>query len=71
MKETEAVFQTAYHLAKKNRPFSDHESLIELQGLNGIKMGLILHFCYSYTNVTLVLNVNFSKENENYTSSKS
>ncbi|CAB1322938.1 unnamed protein product [Coregonus sp. 'balchen'] len=36
MKETEAVFRTAYHLAKKNRPFSDHESLIELQELNGI-----------------------------------
>ncbi|CAB1322948.1 unnamed protein product [Coregonus sp. 'balchen'] len=35
MKETEAVFRTAYHLAKKNRPFSDHESLIELQELNG------------------------------------
>ncbi|CAB1353758.1 unnamed protein product [Coregonus sp. 'balchen'] len=34
MKETEAVFRTAYHLAKKNRPFSDHESLIELQELN-------------------------------------
>ncbi len=37
MKETEAVFRTAYHLAKKNRPFSDHESLIELQELNGVK----------------------------------
>ncbi|XP_039676145.1 E3 SUMO-protein ligase KIAA1586-like [Perca fluviatilis] len=32
----EAVFRTAYHLAKKNRPFSDHESLIELQELNGV-----------------------------------
>ena len=31
IKETETVFRTAYHLAKKNRPFSDHESLIELQ----------------------------------------
>jgi len=43
LKETEAVFRTAYHLAKKNRPLSDHESLIELQELNGIKMGSILH----------------------------
>lgn len=43
MKETEAVFQTASHLAKNNRPFSDHESLIELQELNGIKMASLLH----------------------------
>ncbi|XP_066570663.1 E3 SUMO-protein ligase KIAA1586-like [Amia ocellicauda] len=52
MKETEAVFRTAYHLAKKNRPFSDHESLIELQELNGIKMGSILHSRYSATQIT-------------------
>lgn len=45
MKGTEAVFRTAYHLAKKNRPFSDHESLTELQEMNGIKMGSILHSC--------------------------
>ena len=51
MKETEAVFRTAYHLAKKNRPFSDHESLIELQELNGVKMGSILHSRYSATQI--------------------
>ncbi|XP_076613003.1 E3 SUMO-protein ligase KIAA1586-like [Chaetodon auriga] len=48
MKETEA-----YHLAKKCRPFSDHESLIELQELNGIKMRSIPHSRYS-TNENLV-----------------
>ncbi|XP_041844547.1 E3 SUMO-protein ligase KIAA1586-like [Melanotaenia boesemani] len=51
MKETEAVFRTAYHLAKNNRPFSDHESLIELQELNGVKMGSILHSRYSATQI--------------------
>ena len=51
MKETEAVFRTAYHIAKKNRPFSDHESLIELQELNGLKMGTILHSRYSATQI--------------------
>lgn len=51
MKETEAVFRTAYHLAKKNRPFSDHESLIELQELNGVNMGSILHSRYSATQI--------------------
>ncbi len=45
------LFQTAYHLAKKNRPFSDHESLIELQELNGVKMGSILHSRYSATQI--------------------
>lgn len=29
--ETNAVFRTAYYLAKMNRPFSDHDDLIELQ----------------------------------------
>ena len=29
--ETDAVFRTAYFLAKMNRPFSDHDHLIELQ----------------------------------------
>uniref|UniRef100_A0A3B4THP3 HAT C-terminal dimerisation domain-containing protein n=1 Tax=Seriola dumerili TaxID=41447 RepID=A0A3B4THP3_SERDU len=51
VKETEAVFRTAHHLAKKNRPFSDHESLIELQELNGVKMGSILYSCYSATQI--------------------
>ena len=51
MKETEAVFRTAYHMAKKNRPFSDHGSLIELQELKGVKMGSILNSRYSATQI--------------------
>ncbi|KAG5857213.1 hypothetical protein ANANG_G00016810 [Anguilla anguilla] len=46
-KETSSVFRTAYYLAKKNRPFTDHEALIELQQLNGVKMGQILHSRFS------------------------
>uniref|UniRef100_A0A3B4U872 HAT C-terminal dimerisation domain-containing protein n=1 Tax=Seriola dumerili TaxID=41447 RepID=A0A3B4U872_SERDU len=51
MRETEAVFRTAYHLAKKNRPFPDHQSLIELQELNGVKMGSMIHSRYSATQI--------------------
>ena len=47
--ETEAVFRTAYNLAKQNRPFTDHENLIMLQKLNGAKLGQILHSRYSAT----------------------
>lgn len=51
MKETKPLFGTAYHLTKRNRPVSDHESVIELQILNGIKMGSKLHSCYSATKI--------------------
>ena len=37
------VFRTAYYLAKKNRPFSDHSNLIDLQSLNGVNVGWLLH----------------------------
>lgn len=48
---TESVFRTAYFLAKKNRPFSDHPDLIELQKLNGLDCGVILHSRYSATEI--------------------
>ena len=41
--ETCNVFRTAYYLAKNDRPYSDHADLIELQELNGIDLGRILH----------------------------
>jgi hypothetical protein len=40
---TSRVFRTAYHIAKHNRPFTDHPKLIDLQTLNGIDMGRTLH----------------------------
>lgn len=51
LKETYSVFRTAYYLAKNNRPFTDHETLVELQQLNGVKMGHILHSRFSATNI--------------------
>ena len=47
--ETDAVFRTAYYLAKMNRPFTDHYDLIELQQKNGVNMGTSLHSRYSST----------------------
>ncbi|KAK1887604.1 E3 SUMO-protein ligase KIAA1586 [Dissostichus eleginoides] len=41
--ETDSVFRTAYYLAKMNQPFTDHDSLIELQEKNGANMGTSLH----------------------------
>lgn len=37
------VFRTAYYIAKNNRPFLDHAHLIELQEVNGIQAGRMLH----------------------------
>ncbi|XP_034567279.1 E3 SUMO-protein ligase KIAA1586-like [Notolabrus celidotus] len=49
--ETDSVFRTAYYLAKMSRPFTDHESLIELQEKNGANMGTNLHSRYSSTKI--------------------
>jgi hypothetical protein len=37
------VFRTAYKIAKKERPYSDLPTDVELQQLNGIDMGRVLH----------------------------
>ena len=44
-------FRTAYHLAKRNRPFSDYQSLLELQELNGANIGTGLRSRYSATEI--------------------
>ena len=44
-------FRTAYHLAKRNRPFSDYQSLLELQELNGANLGIGLRSRYSATEI--------------------
>uniref|UniRef100_A0A8C4Q8L3 Uncharacterized protein n=1 Tax=Eptatretus burgeri TaxID=7764 RepID=A0A8C4Q8L3_EPTBU len=49
--ETDAVFRTAYYLAKMNRPFTDHDNLIELQRKNGVSMDTSLHSRYSSTKI--------------------
>ena len=40
---TETVFRTVYNIAKSQRPFTDLPQQIDLQVLNGISMGRILH----------------------------
>jgi len=37
------VFRTAYYVAKNDRPYSDHSDLLDLQKLNGVKTGRVLH----------------------------
>lgn len=48
---TTLIFRTAYYIAKYNRPFNDHNSLLQLQKLNGIKIGTTLHSRFSSTNI--------------------
>lgn len=38
-----AVFRTAYYIAKQDRPFTDHPDLIDLQKMNGVNVGRVLH----------------------------
>jgi hypothetical protein len=40
---TSNIFRTAYYIAHNNRPFTDHTDLIDLQKLNGVKVGRVLH----------------------------
>lgn len=37
------VFRTAYYLATNDRPYLDHAELIELQRMNGVDVGRVLH----------------------------
>ena len=53
--KTEAVFRSVYYMAKSNRPFTDHEGLVELQKLNGVDMGFILHSRFSAVNIVRVI----------------
>ena len=39
---TTVVFRTAYYIAKSDRPYTDHPDLLDLQQLNGIKVGRVL-----------------------------
>jgi len=37
------VFRTAYYIAQQDRPYTDHPQLLELQQLNGLDVGQVLH----------------------------
>ena len=45
------IFRTAYFVAKKCRPFSDHLELLELQELNGAEISHGLRSRFSATNI--------------------
>ena len=47
LKATTAIFRSAYLIAKKDRPYSDHFDNLELQQLNGVDIGHGLHSRYS------------------------
>jgi hypothetical protein len=48
---TENVFRIVYYLAKCNRPFSDHEQLVDLQQQNGVDLCVILHSRFTATTI--------------------
>ena len=48
---TAKVFKTAYYIALSERPYSDFESLNELQKLNGVDLAVILHSRHTCTNI--------------------
>lgn len=48
---TANIFRTAYKVAKKNQAFYDFESEVDVQELNGINMGRILHSTNACINV--------------------
>lgn len=45
------VFRTVYYICQNNRPFLDHSGLIDLQVLNGLQLGRMLHGNLSATNI--------------------
>ncbi|XP_022907289.2 E3 SUMO-protein ligase KIAA1586-like [Onthophagus taurus] len=48
---TERIFRTAYKQAKLNRPFFEFETEIDLQIINGLDMGRILHSNVACSNI--------------------
>ncbi|XP_069476319.1 E3 SUMO-protein ligase KIAA1586-like [Ambystoma mexicanum] len=42
LESTCRVFHTVFYLTKKNRPFTDHPDLVDLQEVNGVEMGRVL-----------------------------
>ena len=51
LETTLKIFCTAYKLTKQNRPFTDLPADLELQELNGLNMGRILHSRFSCANI--------------------
>ena len=49
--ETCKVFRTAYYTAKHDKPYTDHPDLVELQQLNGVNLGRVLHSNVTCTDI--------------------
>ena len=50
-KTTPKIFRTAYKVAKENQSFHHFETEIDLQEVNGVEMGHILHFTNACINI--------------------
>ena len=48
---TTHIFRTAYFIAYNNKPYTDHPELIDLQKLNCVKVGRILHSNVTCANI--------------------
>lgn len=62
IEKTEKLFYTAYYTVKNDRPFTDYESLIELQMKNGVDLGITLHSRASCTEVIMHIATEFRKK---------
>ena len=45
------VFRPAYYIAKSDRPYYDHQDLIDLQELNSVDIGRVLHINVSRSDI--------------------
>ena len=60
--EATCVFRTVYNQAKLGRPFTDLQSNTDLQRLNGLNMGHILHSNISSANITVHISNEMCKQ---------
>ena len=61
-KETTAIFNTAYYIAKSDSPFSEHQQLIQLQVKNGLNLGVTLHSRFSAQQIICHIASEFRKK---------
>lgn len=58
---TENIFRTAYKVVKENQSFNNFETEIDLQELNGVDMGRILHSDKACANIALHISKEMKK----------
>jgi len=52
LESTSVVFRTVYYVAKYDRPYVDNPHLLDLQHLNGVHIGKVLHSNVVCTDIT-------------------